>query len=72
VEEYKSGKIFEYMRQIDDAVKLLDIHLIKNTVRRKLTGKLEKHRGDFILASQENLDCLINSAKTVAVGPRIC
>ncbi len=72
VEEYKSGEIFEYMRQIDLAVKLLNIPLIKNTVRRKLTRKLEKHCGDFILASQEDLDCLINSARTVAVGPRMC
>jgi len=72
VKEYGSGKIFEYMNQIDVAVKLLNIPLIKNIVRRKLTGKLEKHRGDFILASQENLDRLINSARTVAVGPRLC
>jgi hypothetical protein len=72
VEEYKSGKIFEYMRQIDIAVKLLDIPLIKNTVRRKLSGKIEKHRGDFILASQENFDYLINSSRTIAVGPRMC
>jgi len=72
VDEYKSGKIFEYMKQIDIAVKLLDIPLIKYTVRRKLTGKIEKQCGDFILASQENLDCLINSAKTIAVGPRMC
>lgn len=72
VDEYKSGKIFEYMKQIDVAVKLLDIPLIKNTVRRKLTGKLAKQHGDFILASQENLDCIINSARTIAVGPRMC
>jgi hypothetical protein len=72
VEEYKTGKIFEYMKQIDIAVKLLKFPLIKNTVRTKLTGKIEKHRGDFILASRDTLDYLINSARTVAVGPRIC
>lgn len=72
VEEYKSGKIFKYMKQIDAAVKLLEIPFIKNTVRRKLTGKLVKHEGDFILASPENVDSLIKSARTVAVGPRMC
>lgn len=72
VEEYKSGEIFGYMKQIDIAVKLLKFPLIKNTVRKKLAEKLEKHSGDFILASHETVDCLINSARTVAVGPRIC
>ncbi len=72
VEEYKSGKIFEYMKQIDVAMKLLNIPLIKNAVRRKLIEKLEKHRGDFILASQESFSYLIHSARTIAIGPRMC
>ncbi len=72
VEEYKSGEIFEYMKQIDAAVKLLNIPLVKNAIRRKLIGKIEKYRGGFILASQENFDYLINSARTVAVSPRMC
>ncbi|MCZ7380887.1 MAG: hypothetical protein O8C64_04850 [Candidatus Methanoperedens sp.] len=72
VEEYQSGKIFGYMKQIDIVVKFLKFPLIKNTVRRKLTGKIEKHRGDFVLASWDNCEDLINSARTVAVGPRIC
>ncbi len=72
VEEYKSGKIFEYMKQIDLAVKLLNIPLLKNAIRRKLNRKLEMHRSDFILASQENFYHLINSARTVAIGPRMC
>ncbi|MDW7728220.1 MAG: hypothetical protein ACNA7I_07835 [Candidatus Methanoperedens sp.] len=72
VEEYKSEKIFGYMKQIDTAVKLLNIPLIKNIVRRKLTEKLEKHSGDFIVALPEDVDILINSAEIVAIGPRMC
>ena len=72
VEEYRSGGIFRYMKQIDIAVKLLKFPLIKNTIRRKLVEKLKKHRGDFVLAPRDNFEGLINSAKTVAVGPRMC
>jgi len=72
VEEYRSGEIFGYMKQIDVAVKLLKFPLIKNTVRKKLVEKLKKHRGDFVLVSRDNFDYLINSAKTIAVGPRMC
>lgn len=60
------------MKQIDIAVKLLKFPLIKNTIRRKLVEKLKKHRGDFVLAPRDNFEGLINSAKTVAVGPRMC
>jgi hypothetical protein len=72
VEEYGSGEIFEYMKQIDIAVKLLKIPLIKNTVRKKLIEKLKKHSGDFVLVPRDNFEDLINSAKIVAVGPRMC
>jgi hypothetical protein len=72
VEEYRSGEIFGYMKQIDIAVKLLKFPLIKNIIRKKLVEKLEKHRDHFLLASHDNFDYLINSARTVAVGPRIC
>ncbi|GEM_PF-6686538 len=72
VEKYSSGKIFEYMRRIDFTIKLLNIPLVRNIVRKKLTEKLEKYRGDFILAPKENFDHLINSARIVAAGPRMC
>jgi len=72
VEEYTSGKIFEFMKQIDIAVELLRVPLIKNAIRKKMTGKLEKYRDDFVLASVEDIEGIINSAATVAVGPRMC
>lgn len=72
VEEYGSGEIFGYMKQIDISVKLLKIPLIKNTVRKKLVEKLKKHSGDFVLVPRYNFEDMINSAKTVAVGPRMC
>ncbi len=72
IDEYRSGKIFEFMKQIDLAVELLRIPLLKNIVRIKLTEKIEKYRDDFVPANQDELEDLINSASTVAVGPRIC
>ncbi|MCG2736388.1 MAG: hypothetical protein L6282_08345 [Candidatus Methanoperedenaceae archaeon] len=54
VEEYTSGEIFEFMKQIDIAVELLRVPLIKNVIRKKMTGKLEKYRDDFVLASLED------------------
>ena len=42
------------MKQIDIAVELLRVPLIKNVIRKKMTGKLEKYRDDFVLASLED------------------
>ncbi len=72
IEDYSSGKIFEYMKQIDFAIKLLNVPFLKNPVRKSLTEKVEKHRGDFILAQGKDIDNLINSARIVAVGQRMC
>lgn len=72
VEEYSSGKILRYMKHIDLIIKLLNVPFLKSTIRRRLAEKLEKHRGDFILAHREDFEYLIKSARIVAVGPRMC
>lgn len=72
VEEYSSGKLFEYMRQIDFSLRLLSLPFIKHIARRKLSEKVEKYRGNFILAHEEDIEHLINSARTIAIGHRMC
>ncbi len=43
------------MKQIDLAVELLRIPLLRNIIRIKLTEKMEKYRDDFVPANRYDL-----------------